>query len=71
MVGVGNIVGEAWKGLAERYNKTKGQRQVINDALNGYSDDALTNVQQKVEVEIEEQQSARQQYIDGVATPAE
>lgn len=66
-----NITNVAKTALAERYASLQAQRQTIVNALNGFNEDGLTNVQQKVEVEIEEQQSARQQYIDGMAVPAE
>ena len=66
-----NITNVAKAALAERYANLQAQRQTIVNALNGFNEDGLTNVQQKVEVEIEERQSARQQYIDGMAVPAE
>ena len=66
-----NITNVAKAALAERYASLQAQRQTIVNALNGFNEDGLTNVQQKVEIEIEEQQSARQQYIDGMAAPAE
>ena len=65
-----NIINVAKTALAERYASLQAQRQTIVNALNGFNEDGLTNVQQKVEIEIEEQQSARQQYIDGMAVPA-
>ena len=66
-----NIVETAHQTILERYARLGGLRQTIVNAKNGYSEDALTNIQQKVEVEIEERQSARQQYIDGMAVPAQ
>ncbi len=62
-----NITQTAKAALAQRYSSLQAQRQIIVDALNGFADEALTNVQQKVETEIQEQQSARQEYVDGLA----
>ena len=62
-----NIADTARKALAARYTETaRAQRDVINQATNNYSDDALSNVEESLEEENEKQQTARQEYIESL-----
>lgn len=64
-----NIVTEAYSALQEIYGRDiSSHRTVINEALQGYGDQALTNVETDVGKEIEKMQTARQQYVDGLST---
>ena len=63
-----NITVTAMNALSQRYTEAaRNQRNVINAALAGYSDEALSNVETKIEEEIEKQKTARQQYVEGLA----
>lgn len=60
-----NITAVAKAALAARYTENlRAQRDIINQALNGYSGDATENIEDKLEQEIQRQQTARQEYID-------
>ena len=62
-----NITAVAKAALAARYTTDKtDQRNVINNQLGTYADDATANVENHVEEEAQRQQSARQQYIDSL-----
>ena len=63
-----NIAREAWDGLRARYTEdARNQRGTINNALGGYNDRALQNVETNLAEEIEKMQAARQQYVDGLS----
>lgn len=62
-----NITTTAKAALAARYTEeARRQRDVINQATNGYSEDALSNIEENLELEIQKQQTARQEYIDSL-----
>lgn len=62
-----NITATAKAALVARYSEdARRQRDVINQAVNNYQDDALTNVEQHIEEEVQKQQAARQEYIDAL-----
>lgn len=63
-----NIVAAARSALASRYTEgARAQRNnIINSAVNSFAEDALPNVQDNVEQEIQRQQSARQEYVDSL-----
>lgn len=64
-----NITAVAKTELAARYTEsTRAQRDVINSAINNYSDDAISNVEDNLEQEIQKQQTSRQEYIDSLLT---
>lgn len=64
-----NITKTAKEAVAARYSEAaRAQREAISQALDAYNDQALTNVEQKLETEIEKQQTARQDYLDELAT---
>ena len=63
-----NITVTAMNALSQRYTEAaRNQRNVINNALNGYADEGLQNIETKIEEEIEKQKTARQQYVDGLS----
>ena len=63
-----NITVTAMNALSQRYTEAaRNQRNVINNALNGYADEGLQNIETKIEEEIEKQNTARQQYVDGLS----
>lgn len=63
-----NITVTAMNALSQRYTEqARNQRGVINAAINGYSEDALSNVETKLAEEIEKQKAARQQYVEGLS----
>lgn len=60
-----NITAVAKAALAARYTENlRAQRDNINQALNGYSGDATSNIEDNLEQEIQRQQTARQEYVD-------
>ena len=62
-----NITAVAKTELAARYTESaRAQRDTINSALNGYAEDATTNVEDNTEQEILKQQTARQEYVDSL-----
>ncbi len=62
-----NITQEAKNALAARYTEAaRGQRDIINQATNSYTNDALTNVEDKIEEEVQKQKEARQSYVDSL-----
>ena len=62
-----NIADTARRALAARYTEAaRAQRDVINQSTNRYSEDALTNVEENLEEEIQKQQTARQEYIESL-----
>ena len=62
-----NITQEAKNALAARYTESaRGQRDIINQATNSYTNDALTNVEDKIEEEVQKQKEARQTYVDSL-----
>lgn len=64
-----NITTTAMNALSQRYTEAaRSQRGSINAALNGYGEDALTNVETNLEESIEKQKAARQAYVDGLST---
>lgn len=66
-----NITTTAKAALVARYTEdARNQRNVINQATEGYADDAKTNVEQNLEEQIQKQQAARQEYIDSLVAPA-
>lgn len=63
-----NITHIAMNELSQRYSeKAREQRANINKAIDGYSENALTNIETKQGEEIEKRQAARKQYVDGLA----
>lgn len=63
-----NITVTAMNALSQRYTEAaRNQRTVINSAINGYSEDALSNIETSLAEEIEKQKTARQQFVDGLA----
>ena len=59
-----NITAIAKNALASRYNEeARAQRDLINQSVNKFTEDALENVQEKTQEEIQKQQTARQDYI--------
>lgn len=63
-----NITVTAMNALSQRYTEgARGQRGVINSAINRYSEDALTNIETNLAEEIEKQKAARQQYVDSLS----
>lgn len=63
-----NITVTAMNALSQRYTEAaRNQRNVINQALNGYADEGLQNIETKIEEEIEKQKTARRQYVDGLS----
>lgn len=63
-----NITVTAMNALSQRYTEAaRNQRPVINSALNGYSEDALSNIETSLAEEIEKQKTARQQFVDELA----
>ena len=62
-----NITAVAKAALATRYTENlRAQRDIINQALNGYSGDATANIEDRLEQEIQRQQTARQEYVDSL-----
>lgn len=62
-----NITATAKSALVARYSEdARRQRDVINQAVNNYQDNALSNVEQHIEEEVQKQQAARQEYIDAL-----
>lgn len=62
-----NITVTAMNALTQRYTENaRAQRGVINGAVGGYSEDALTNVETNLAEEIEKLKTARQEYVDGL-----
>lgn len=62
-----NITAKAKAALASRYtDAARAQRDVINQAKNNYADDALTNVEDRLQEEIQKRKSERQTYIDSL-----
>ena len=63
-----NITATAMNALSQRYTEAaRNQRGTINAAVNGYAEDALSNVETKIAEEIEKQKVARQAYVDGLS----
>lgn len=63
-----NITVTAMNALSQRYTENaRKQRETINSAVNGYGDDALSNIETNITEEIEKQKTARQAYVDGLA----
>ncbi len=63
-----NITATAMNALSQRYTEAvRNQRQNINAALGGYSGETLTNIEARLQEEIERQKTARQQYVDGLS----
>ncbi len=63
-----NITATAMSALVQRYtDDARRQRDTINSALNGYSENALPNIEANLAESVEKQQTARQQYVDGLA----
>lgn len=63
-----NITHIAMNELSQRYSeKAREQRANINKAIDGYSENALTNIETKQGEEIEKRQAARKQYVEGLA----
>lgn len=62
-----NITVTARAALAARYTESlRAQRNIINQATNSYADSAISNVETHLEEEIQNMQTARQQYIDSL-----
>ncbi|MCI9365493.1 MAG: hypothetical protein HFJ54_02510 [Clostridia bacterium] len=62
-----NIVPTAKAALAARYtDAARAQRDVINQAKNSYNEQAKSNVESKIQEEIQKTQAARQTYIDSL-----
>lgn len=62
-----NIAATAKAALAGRYTEAaRAQRDVVNQAKNNYAEDAISNIEDNLEQEIQKQQSARQQFIDSL-----
>lgn len=62
-----NITVTAMNALSQRYTeKAREQRNVINSAKNGYTEDAITNIETNLAEEVEKMKAARQQYVDGL-----
>lgn len=63
-----NITVTAMNALSQRYTEAaRNQRGTINSAVNGYNDDALSNIETKLAEELEKQKTARQMYVDGLS----
>ncbi len=63
-----NITVTAMNALSQRYTeKAREQRNVINSAKNGYTEDAITNIETNLAEEVEKMKAARQQYVDSLA----
>lgn len=63
-----NITVTAMNALSQRYTeRAREQRNVINSAVGGYSEDAIPNIETNLAEEIEKMQAARQQYVDTLA----
>lgn len=63
-----NITATAMNALKEGYTeRIREQRANINKAIDGYSENALTNIETKQGEEIEKRQAARKQYVEGLA----
>lgn len=64
-----NITVTAMNALSQRYTEAaRNQRSTINSAVNGYSGDALTNIETNLAQEVEKRQAARQEYVDGLSS---
>ena len=63
------IVALATSALRDRYtDRARNQRNdVINPAINSFTENALQNVETNVAEEIEKQKAARMQYVDGLS----
>lgn len=62
-----SITATAKSALVARYtDSARAQRDIINKAIDSYSETALENVQQKLQEEIQKQQAARQAYISAL-----
>lgn len=62
-----NITAEARDAIRARYtDDVRAQRNNINNAINGYGEDSLSNIQEKTAQEIEKRQTARQQYVESL-----
>ena len=62
-----NITNEAINAIAARYTENaRNQRNNINSSLNEYTEDRITNIEDRTQEEIEKMQSARQEYVDGL-----
>lgn len=61
-----NITQEAMSALSARYTEAlrKARQENIQGVLNNYSEDAIDNIEEKIEEEIVKQQEARQMYLD-------
>lgn len=63
-----NITVTAKNELATRYTESaRAQRDVINQSLEEYSEDATENIEENVEEEVQKQQTARQEYLDSLS----
>ena len=66
-----NITATAKNALVARYTEdARAQRDLINQAVNGFNETALQSVQQKLQEEVQKQQTARQDYITTLNTPS-
>ncbi len=62
-----NITTTAMNALSQRYTESaRNQRNTINNAVNGYGENAMSNIETNTAEEIEKMQSARMQYVDGL-----
>lgn len=64
-----NIKATAMDTLRNRYtDSARGQRGTINNELNRYGEEGLTNIESGISQEVEKMKAARQQYVDGLST---
>ncbi len=64
-----NITTTAMNALSSRYTEAaRNQRGTINQAVDGYGDEKLTNVEAGVSSEAEKMKAARQQYVGDLST---
>ena len=60
-----NIVAEAKQGLAEKFNVDI--RNDMNSSTGQYSEEALTNVEEGIQKQIEDAKKAREEYLTGIS----
>ena len=66
------ITAAAKTALVARYSDSaRAQRDVINKAVDSFSETALDSIQQKLQEEIQKQQAARQEYISSLSVDDE
>ena len=67
-----NITAVAKNALVSRYTEdARAQRELVQQAINNFSDTALDNIKEKTQEEIQKQQTARQEYITSLTTSSE